>query len=286
MILTGDTGASGTLNQNPPDDAEASMLRLFQRHMVTHMRPLLDHVDQLFKTVESLSSDLDDERARSRRHHDEISLRLEDIDRMVTSRPIKVANAVEEQRDCDIIVRARLEQWFAEILEPSVQEHSDRKTERLSNFDGQMQALIASSLQPSLEENQMKWRHLDSFSSRLSVAETGIETIAKSLQDQQLFIDLVVAQTAKLGDGVKSVLAKMHDETQLKFNGPDGCFTAADRFFTDRLDVIVEEEEQQSTMSELTSSLQEKLSSIQGGFEKLSKIRLAAAHGRLEDIVL
>jgi hypothetical protein len=253
------------------------MLRLLQQHIVTHMKPLVDHVDELFKSVESLSSDLAFERARSTRHHDELSVRLNDIDRMVTSRPMQVANAVEQQGDRDFIVQVQLNQWiaevldpilqehsdhqlkrlgsfevqlnkwfdevldpvlqehsdhqlkrlrsfevqlnkwfdeeldpvlqehsdhqlerlvevqlnqwFAEVLDPILQEHSDHQTERLSNFDR-----LASSLQPALEQKQMIWGQLDSFSSRLSVAEAGVETTANSLQDHQLFIDLMVAQ--------------------------------------------------------------------------------------------
>jgi len=240
----------------PKGDSEAAMLMLLQKHMTTILRPFVDHVDQLFKAVESLSSDLANEQARSRGQHEEISLRLSDlvteqarsrgqheemslrlgdIDRTVTMHLMKVTSTVEEHRDCEV-VQAQLDQWLAEVLEPMLQQQSDHQANRLSNLDAQMQALLTLSLQPALEQHmEMIKGQLDSFSSRLSVAEADAETTASSLQDHKILIGAcqkeIVAACAqtegKLGVALDSALKKVYEEKRLEFSGLDGRFSAA-----------------------------------------------------------
>jgi hypothetical protein len=248
------------------------MLRLVQQHMTTFMKPFIGHVDQLFTAVESLSSDLAVEQARSRKHREEISLRLFDIDKKLTSRRTRVANAVEEQQDCDVVVQAQLDQWFAEVLEPMVHEQNDRQTDRQRSVHGKMQALLTSLLQPAVEQHQETIRgHLDSFSSRLSVAEAVAEKAASSLQEQSLF-------TSSLGGAVGSALKNMCEaqrEIAVQLTG------------TGRIIMAPATEEQPHNVSELESLEQNKLRGIRGRFEKVLKTLddfsacLAATNGRV-----
>jgi len=273
MTVACDAGTTGVSNQSAPCDSEAAMLRLLQQHMATITRPFVDHVDQLFKAVESLSIDLADQRARSRKHHEEISVRLNDIDRTITLRPRTVANTVEEQRDYDVVVQGQLNQWFAEVLEPTLQEHNDRQADSLSNLEGKMQALLNSLLQPTLEQNEKMIRgQLDSFSSRLRDAEAGVETVASSVQEVKHFTDLSFAQIMKLADVERG---------GLKFSGLDERLSVAiadGAILTDKMEPAVEEKQRE--MPELKSLQQDKRSSIQGGLEMPVK-PLAAANGRL-----
>lgn len=202
------------------------MLRLLQNNMTTILGPFVDHVDQLFKAVESLGSELADQQARSKEQHEEMSLRL-----------CVVANSVEaQQQDCETLVHAQLDKWLAEVLEPWLQKQNEWQTDRLRNLDGQMQALRTGILQPSLKQHEEMIREqLDSFGSRLSASEARAKTTASSLQEHKLLIGALqseiaaaCAQTeAKLGDYLDSALKKVHEERRLEISGLDERFSGA-----------------------------------------------------------
>jgi len=159
--------------------------------MLRLLRPVVDHVDQLFKAVQSLGSDLADEQARSRGKQEEISLRLSDIDRTVSGHLMKLANVAEEQQGCDIVVQAKFDQWLAEVLEPTLQQQNNHLADRLSNIDGQMQTMLSSSqekqfdkwlaevLEPRLQEQNN--RQAD----RLSILDGQMQAILNSSQEKQ-----------------------------------------------------------------------------------------------------
>lgn len=243
------------------------MLRLMKQHVTTFMSPLVDHVDHLFKAVESLGSDLAVEQAKSRKRCDEFSLRLDDIDVRLSSHIMKVANAVEKQQDLDVAGWAQFDQWFAEVLEPVVQEQNDCQTDRLRNLHGQMQALLVSLVQPTMEHLQETIKEqVDSFSRRLSATEAVCRNATSSLQEHTFSLGL-------LGDVVDGALKTTHEAVR---------DVARQQTGTSRSNMEASMEEQQRKMSALRPSELDKLSDIPGRMDQVSK-SLKECHARLAE---
>jgi len=205
MVVAVGNDAEGTSSPNlptPNGETEAAMLKLLQPYMVTLMRPLIDHVDQLFEAVEALNSDLATERARSRGQHEKISQRLRDIDATVTSQLMKVADAVEEtklefsgldERFSDAAAAAaalatsdcmrNLREEFQQIADTMdtiadvVQETAARLTETNST--------IADKLEPAVYEQQRRMSELinSSEQEKLSSLKVGLESFSKAFDE-------------------------------------------------------------------------------------------------------
>jgi len=256
---------------------EAAMLGLLQQQMALMLNPVVAHVDQLFTAVESLGNDLAHECARSKGQHEEISLHLSDIDKNITPCLMKVANDVDRQRELDIVIQAQLDRWFTKVLEPTMQGQIDRQEDRVMNLYGQMPQLLTSYLQAALEQHQaMISRQMDSFSSRLSVAEADIETTASVLQEAELLIGalqneivVVCAQTeAKLGDALESALKEVQQETRLEFSGLEERFGAvAATAAAAECQQVVDTKQVVDTMQQVVDTMQQHLSHLSASEE-------------------
>lgn len=95
-----------------PKDMETAILKLIQQSTATTMRPMVEHVDQLFQAVESLGTDLAEQQVRTRGQH---------MDKTFAQRLDEVEH---RQRGLE----TELSQSFAGAVESKLEEQSARFT--------------------------------------------------------------------------------------------------------------------------------------------------------------
>lgn len=111
-FLDGDASIDKGISDLPelPHDMEVAMKGRLQQNILTTMRPFIDHVDQLFSAVETLGGDLAKEQARSRQQHNATSLRLNNLEKTISSHFAEFANVPEKLNQRLELVEQRLEE--------------------------------------------------------------------------------------------------------------------------------------------------------------------------------
>jgi len=137
-------------------EKEAALMGKLQQHVLTMMRPFVDHVDQLFTAVESLGGDLAEEQARSRVQHDATSLRLDNLDKTISLHLAEFAKAPQDP----------LKQRLVQLVEERLEEQQLRLTALVSDLrqelNRELLPLVAESNGPlvKLFEQQEEVRHV------------------------------------------------------------------------------------------------------------------------------
>jgi len=188
---------------NQKNETEVAMMGKLQHHVLTIMRPFVDHLDQLFTAVESLGDDLAEEKTISRVQHDATSLRLSNLDETISLHLAEFENAPPDQRNHSLVG----------VMEQRLEEQQCRLTALVSDlrqeFTRKLPSLLAESKGPmaKLFEQQDEMRHV------MNIVE---ERLDKSVCDWQTTFDALRqdfdSKTESLKNGTHSKTdALQHD---------------------------------------------------------------------------
>lgn len=188
---------------NENNETEVAMMGKFQHHVLTIMRPFVDHLDQLFTAVESLGDDFAEEKTTSRVQHDATLLRLSNLDKTISLHLAEIEKAPSDQRNHSLVG----------VVEQRLEEQQCRLTALVSDLrqelTRELPSLLAESKGPlaKLFEQQDETRHV------MNIVEDRLD---KSVCDWQTTVDVLRqnfdSKAESLNNGTHSKIdALQHD---------------------------------------------------------------------------
>lgn len=202
-------------------EVETSILRLFQHQLAIALRPFVDHVDELFKAVESLGSDLTEEHARSMRKHDETRRRLDNLDKTVSLYRAEFA-------EIGSALEARLNMGLSNMEAGPEEQHShnaaavgDASSEACCKYPSQP-AEIEGPLAMVFEQHEQMRHHLCRVEERLDVvastSQSAIDALRQELRSNTEQLGACIGDAGSHADVLQNERRAAAD----RFSGFDG----------------------------------------------------------------